>query len=100
MTKYSPGQIIPPPNPVSCPSPDCTYVTPEGLPDFQLITEHLNIHVRLVHPPVPAPVTGGGGQAAKLDKKVRPTATLGMSELDWRFYVSEWSRYTRQTHTC
>ena len=99
MTKYGPRPTMPPPNPVPCSSPGCQYTTPEGLPDFTILTEHLTLHSRLAHPiqqgAHAAPVAAG--LTAKLDKRLRPQATLGMSELDWRFYVSEWSRYTRQT---
>ena len=99
MVKIGPPMA---PDPVKCPSPGCPYSTPEGLPDFTLITEHLCLHGRLAHPPVAAPAqpavgAQAGAQAAKLDKKVRPCASLGISELQWRFFVSEWSRYTRQT---
>jgi hypothetical protein len=99
MVKYGPAPTMPPPNPVQCSSPGCVYTTPEGLPDFIILTEHLNLHSRLAHPIQQAvhAAPAAAGLTAKLDKRLRPQATLGMSELDWRFYVSEWSRYTRQT---
>ena len=102
MTKYGRSADMTPPPLVKCSSPDCQWSTPEGLPDFSQITEHLKIHASLAHPVAAAAAnpqdgTGAPTQAAKLDKKVRPSARLGMSELQWRFYISEWNRYTRQT---
>ena len=94
MVKIGPPMAPPP---VQCPSPGCVYSTPEGLPDFAMITDHLNLHARLAHPAVALPPAGQAGQAVKLDKKIRPVGTLGMTELNWRFYLSEWNRYTRQT---
>ena len=88
---------MPPPDPVQCPSPGCGYTTPVGLPDFTILTEHLTLHCKLAHPVQHRAGPAAAGLTAELDKRLRPQATLGMSELDWRFYVSEWIRYTRQT---
>ena len=96
MVKYGPAPTMPPPDPVPCSSPGCAYTTPVGLPDFTILTEHLMMHSRLAHP-VQQAGPAAPAAAGKLDKRLRPQATLGISELDWRFYVSEWSRYTRQT---
>ena len=86
--------MAPPPQ-TPCSVSECTYLTPLDLPTWQMITDHLKTHTSTVHglaapaPPPPAPHA-----AAKLDKRLRPTATLGMTELEWRFYKSEWGRYT------
>lgn len=103
MVKYGPA----PPmarTPVQCPSPGYPYITPDGLPDYTQVTDHLSLHSRLAHPVVAGaaaarvPQAGAGQQqAGKVDKKVRPSATLGMFELQWIFYLSEWARYVRQT---
>ena len=95
MVKFGPPLPgpMPPPDPVPCSAPGCGYETPVGLPDFAMATQHLNLHIQVAHP-VQAPQHV---QTAKLDKKLRPVSTLGMTELNWRFFLSEWSRYTRQT---
>ena len=82
---------------VPCLSPGCVYTTPVELPDFTILTEHLTLYCKLAHPVQHQAGPAVAGLTAKLDKRLRPQATLGMSELNWRFYVSEWSRYTGQT---
>ena len=90
-----------PPDPVACSKSDCGFNTPRGLPDWTMITEHLRLHNEANHQSqssgVPAATTRGPS-GAKLDKRLRPSATLGMTELQWRFYLSEWGRYRRQTN--
>ena len=81
------------PEPVPCSAPGCQYSTPDGIPDYALLTQHLNLHIQTAHPPQALQQA----QTAKLDKRLRPVSTLGMTELNWRFFLSEWSRYTRQT---
>ena len=85
-----------PPDQVSCSASGCDNKTSEEAPDFQTLTEHLNLHARLAHP-AGAPAGGGHGQSANLDKKIRPFTTMGMTEIQWRFYLSECKRYKRQT---
>ena len=88
--------MAPPPQ-TPCSVPECVYLTPQDLPTWQMVTDHLKTHTSAVHGIAPPPATTPAGQTAKLDKRLRPTASLGMTELDWRFYKSEWGRYTRQT---
>ena len=90
MVKFGPPMA---PASVSCSAPGCQYATPEGIPDYAMLTQHLNLHIQTAHPQAPVQQI----QTAKLDKRLRPVSTLGMTELNWRFFLSEWSRYTRQT---
>ena len=93
---------MPAPAPIPCSAPGCTYVTPENLPTYDLLTTHLQLHTNAAHPP-PAPPGGGvpqpgHGQTAKVDKRSRPEATPDMSEHEFRFFQSEWNLYKRATN--
>ena len=77
--------MAPPPQ-TPCSVPECVYLTPQDLPTWQMVTDHLKTHTSAVHGIAPPPATTPAGQTAKLDKRLRPTASLGMTELDWRFY--------------
>ena len=82
-----------------CSAPGCEFQTPEGIPNWELLTQQLDIHTRSAHP---APVanagpSGGGRLSSKTAKKNRPSITNQMSEEKWRFFLDEWSRYKRQT---
>ena len=69
------------PNPQPCSKADCDYITPTGLTDWEMVTQHIHLHNEAVHQPIAhtpsdttatRPTTHG----AKLDKRVRPTAAL------------------------
>ena len=96
MVKFGPPAPMPDPDPVTCPSPDCPYTTPAGLPDHTQVTEHFSQHCRLAHP-----VQAGQGHVppapAKIDRRPRPEARQDMSEHDFRFFESEWGLYKRAT---
>ena len=47
------------PTPIMCSAPDCEYTTPTGLPTYDLITQHLQIHAQIAH----AAVQGPGNRA-------------------------------------
>ena len=85
---------MPTPAVQSCTFAGCTYMTPEGIPNWDLLTTHLKLHMTHCH----ADTTGGNSTApSKTAKKERPSITNQMSEESWRFFLDEWSRYKRQT---
>ena len=89
---------MPPPARVECSAPGCDYVTPENLPNYDLLTTHLQLHASTVHPaPVAAPGLAQQVPSAKVDKRPRPDVTLDMTEHDFRFFESEWELYKRVT---
>ena len=83
-----------------CSVPGCPYKTPEGIPNWDLLTQQLEVHQKSVHlgpanTGPPANVTNIG--SSKTDKKTHCANTNQMSEESWRFFLDEWSRYKRQT---
>lgn len=92
-----------PPARQPCSVEGCQYQTPEGIPNWDILTQQLEIHQKSVHPAPPAPVGGGGGgggggtSSSKTTKKHRPSISNQMSEETWRFFLDEWARYKRQT---
>ena len=89
---------MPPPARVECSAPGCEYVTPENLPNYDLVTTHLQLHANTVHAaPVAAPGLAQQVPSAKVDKRPRPDVTLDMTEHDFRFFESEWELYKRAT---
>jgi hypothetical protein len=87
---------MPPPARVECSVPGCEYLTPENLPNYELVTTHLQLHSSTVHA-APAPGLAQQVPSAKVDKRPRPDVTLDMTEHDFRFFVSEWELYKRAT---
>ena len=89
--------MAPPPR-QPCSAEGCTYSTPENLPNWDMVTQHLTIHQQTVHPTpavgLPTPATTSAPRTAK---KERPTISSQMTEEQWRFFVDEWNRYKRQT---
>ena len=87
-----------PPAPVKCSSPGCTYETPAGCPNWDLITKQLELHAATVHPP-PAGAQGQQRLAhnAKLESLPRPQFTLNMTEAKWQFTRMQWDAYIAQT---
>ena len=89
--------MAPPPR-QPCSAGGCTYSTPENLPTWDMVTQHLTIHQQTVHPtPAAGPPTPGTTSAPRTAKKERPTISSQMTEEQWRFFVDEWNRYKRQT---
>ena len=87
-----------PPNPIQCSVDLCPYATPQGLPTYDLVTEHLRLHVQSAHPP-PAgqqPHTGNV-VTARVDKQTRPGSKRDMTEHEFAFYSNQWERYKRAT---
>ena len=87
-----------PPNPVKCSSPGCTYETPAGCPNWDLITKQLELHAATVHPPS----VGATGQQrlthnAKLESLPRPEFSFNMTEAKWQFTQMQWDAYIAQT---
>ena len=89
-------RMAPPPQ-QRCSAPECTFITPLGMPTWDLVMNSLNQHTTVAHPtaahnpghpqavrPKPAPVQ-------------RPEIDLGTSETDWNFFKAEFERYKRTT---
>ena len=54
------------------------------------------MHVNLEHPSeTPPPPAAGAGASAKMEKIRRPTLGENISETDWNFFESKWTRYKR-----
>jgi hypothetical protein len=70
------------------------FTTAENIPSWELVLKALEIHQKTAHP---ANTAAGGGNTAKVDKKIRPSISPQMSEENWRFFSNEWERYKRQT---
>ena len=89
--------MAPPPR-QPCSADGCSYSTPENLPNWDMVTQHLSIHQNTVHPAPaagqPVPATPAVSRTAK---KERPTISSQMTEEQWRFFTDEWNRYKRQT---
>ena len=87
---------MPPPARVECSAPGCDYVTPENLPNYDLVTTHLQLHANTVHAaPVAAPGLAQQVASAKVDKRPRPDVTLDMTDHEFRIFESEWELYKR-----
>ena len=77
---------------MECSSPLCEFKTANGIPSFELVLKCLELHTQTAHGP-PA----SKNSQSKTEKPKRPSASTGMSEADWAFFESRWSRYARQT---
>jgi hypothetical protein len=89
-----------PPAPVKCSFLDCTYETPAGCPNWDILTKQLELHAATVHPP-PAGTPGHGqsqrAHNAKLESLPRPHFSLNMTEAKWQFITMQWDAYIAQT---
>ena len=90
---------------MSCEVQDCNYKTRTGLTSHELMFTDMRFHLAMVHPQVAAalaalsnPAEAGGSQSSvKAEKLARPNLEEEISEVDWNFFLSEWSRYKRST---
>ena len=86
---------MPPPAPLQCSVPGCTYETPPGAPTWEACITLLTTHAQSVHG------AGGTQQAtptgSKLEKLPRPVFTLNMNESQWSFTVIQWENYIKQS---
>ena len=86
---------MPPPTPLQCSVPGCTYETPPGAPTWEAYIALLTTHAQSVHH------VGGTQQAtptgSKLEKLPRLAFTLNMSESQWSFTVIQWENYIKQS---
>ena len=81
--------------------PGCGYVTPAGIPTYELLLKDVELHRDLAHPPAratPAPAqTGGDASMPKPDKLRRPVISEGATDSDWQYFSDQWKRYKRST---
>ena len=86
---------MPPPAPLLCSVPGCTYETPPGAPTWEACITLLTTHAQSVHG------AGGTQQAtptgSKLEKLPRPVFTLNMNVSQWSFTVIQWENYIKQS---
>ena len=86
---------MPAPTPLRCLKSGCDFVTPQ-CPTWDPMMELLRMHVNLEHPSeTPPPPAAGAGASAKMEKIRRPTLEENISETDWNFFESKWTRYKR-----
>ena len=82
-----------PPQPIECSDGSCSYSTPANIPTYDLIIKTLELYVKTVH----QVATVSDPLPTKTEKPKRPTITTGLSESEWSFFLSKWSRYVRQS---
>ena len=82
-----------PPQPIDCSDESCIYSTPANIPTYELIIKALELHVKSVHQ-IQSP---SEPLHTKTEKPKRPVITTGLSESEWSFFTSKWTRYVRQT---
>ena len=85
------------PTPIKCSALACEYTTPTGLPTYDLVTQHLQIHAQIAHAAVQGPGNRAPSNAAKVDKRQRPEEAQEMTEHAFWFFESEWGLYKRAT---
>ena len=99
---------MPNPAPRSCEVQDCEYKTPTGLTSHEQQFQDIRLHLVMAHPQVAAtlaainnqagqPGTPGPQSSVKAEKLSRPYLGEEITEVDWGFFLSEWSRYKRST---
>ena len=87
-----------PPASTQCSRGECQYSTPEGIPTWELLTQHMNNHTQAVHPTpvVSRPEAQAQGQAKPRTEKVpRPQIKLGVSQDEFSYFQDEWTSYKR-----
>ena len=84
-----------PPAAKSCYVPECEYVTPQGIPSYELILKDLEMHVRYAHKGVGSSQETYGSSSSKADKLPRPSIGEGVTETDWAHFLDKWNRYKR-----
>ena len=88
-----------PPAPQKCwGKADCTWTTPPGIPNWELISTIMGQHIQAEHPAPGGQGQGGaGGGGGKQERLPRPTLDTGITEADWTYFKSQWDRYKRST---
>ena len=84
--------MVPPPI-QECSALDCSYVTPTGIPTWELVTTHMTNHTNSCHQTV---TPASAQSSSKLERLPRPTFSLGMSEAAWEFKTVQWTGYIEQ----
>ena len=89
-----------PPKPVKCHGyglgePPCEYVSRQGLPNHQMITEDLAMHQRVCSAMqrTVGTVTNSSRPGARPQRLERPEIGEQASEEDWRRFCAAWNRY-------
>ena len=90
---------MPAPPPQRCSKPGCDWVTPDGCPTWDLISNFMTNHTNSNHAIAAPPTTTPNQPQPKLQTLPRPEFTLGMSEAAWDFVKSKWDAYIGQATT-
>ena len=93
--------MTPPPQ-KECPVDTCDYLTPAGLPNYDLVYRDMEMHTRYGHQsPAPPDRTGDQGTGitghSRADKLPRPSLKDEATEADLIFFKDSWTRYKRST---
>ena len=93
--------MTPPPQ-KECPVDTCDYLTPAGLPNYDLVYRDMEMHTRYGHQsPAPPDRTGDQGTGitghSRADKLPRPSLKDEATEADFIFFKDSWTRYKRST---
>ena len=90
---------MPPPTPIQCSAPGCTYSTPDNLQTIADTVTLISLHTQQAHPSPAPQALHAPATTPKLEKLPRPTFTLNMTESKWNFTVLSWNSYIGQSPT-
>ena len=73
-----------PPAPKPCYVEGCSFITTQGLPNYDMVMKDLEMHT-------------GKSSAGKPDRLPQPTISEGVTEAEWLHFYDKWLRYKRST---
>ena len=87
-----------PPAPKPCYVEGCSFITTQGLPNYDMVMKDLEMHIQCAHPDLKlADRDTGKSSAGKPDRLPRPTISEGVTEAEWLHFYDKWLRYKRST---
>ena len=87
-----------PPAPKPCYVEGCSFITTQGLPNYDMVMKDLDMHIQCAHPDLKlADRDTGKSSAGKPDRLPRPTISEGVTEAEWLHFYDKWLRYKRLT---
>ena len=84
-----------PPAAKSCYVENCSYVTTQGLPNYELVLKDLEMHLKCSHMLTVGAQIEKQSPSPKADRLPRPSIGEGITEADWSHFMDKWSRYKR-----